>query len=107
MPKTITSLTPYTGEDVKKVRKKTGLSQNLFALAIGVTPMAVRNWEQGRVNPSGPVTLDCWILLRKMTGCWSIIYGSARKDQCLGYCFNHIGMIMGCNWGKAKKEQRW
>ena len=56
MPKTITSLTPYTGEDVKKVRKKTGVSQNLFALAIGVTPMAVRNWEQGRVNPSGPVT---------------------------------------------------
>ena len=46
-------LTKYTPERVRAVRKGTGLSQKLFALAIGVTPMAVRNWEQGRQEPSG------------------------------------------------------
>ena len=43
----------YTPERVKAVRKATGLSQNLFALAIGVTPQALRNWEQGRIVPKG------------------------------------------------------
>ena len=47
----IKTVTKYTPEHVKAVRKSTGLSQNLFALALGVTPMAVRNWEQGRGEP--------------------------------------------------------
>ncbi len=61
MPKTkkkrlIVPLTKYTPEHVKAVRASTGLSQSLFALALGVTPMTVRNWEQGRVEPKGVAT---------------------------------------------------
>lgn len=56
MGKRIAALTSYTPEHVKSVRQKTGLSQNLFALALGVTPTAVRNWERGRIEPSGAVT---------------------------------------------------
>ena len=42
--------------DKMKLSKNTGLSQSLFALALGVTPMTVRNWEQGRVEPRGVAT---------------------------------------------------
>ena len=52
----IKPLTKYDAEHVKAVRKNTGLSQSLFALALGVTPMTVRNWEQGRVEPRGVAT---------------------------------------------------
>ncbi len=52
----VTPLTKYTPEHVKAVRAGTGLSQSLFALALGVTPMTVRNWEQGRVEPKGVAT---------------------------------------------------
>lgn len=34
-------------------RSKTGLSQRNFARAIGVGISTVRNWEQGRITPSG------------------------------------------------------
>ena len=37
----IKPLTKYDAEHVKAVRKNTGLSQSLFALALGVTPMTV------------------------------------------------------------------
>lgn len=53
---TIAPLTKYTPEHVKAVRAGTGLSQSLFALALGVTPMTVRNWEQGRIEPKGVAT---------------------------------------------------
>ncbi len=56
MGKLIVPTTAYTPEHVKSVRQKTGLSQNLFALALGVTPTTVRNWERGRIEPSGAVT---------------------------------------------------
>lgn len=49
-------MTKYTPERVREIRRRTGMSQSLFALAIGVTPMAVRNWEQGRVEPKGVAT---------------------------------------------------
>ena len=52
----IKPLTKYDSEQVRAVRKSTGLSQSLFALALGVTPMTVRNWEQGRGEPKGAAT---------------------------------------------------
>ena len=54
--RTIKPLTKYTPDHVKAVRHSTGLSQSLFALALGVTPMTVRNWEQGRIEPKGVAT---------------------------------------------------
>ena len=40
--------------EVKLIREKVGLSQNRFAMLIGVSKRTLENWEQGRRHPSGP-----------------------------------------------------
>jgi len=40
--------------DVRQVRAKTGLSQLQFAALLGVSAATLRNWEQGRRQPTGP-----------------------------------------------------
>lgn len=40
--------------DVQAIRRTTGLSQNQFALLIGVSVRTLQNWEQGRRTPQGP-----------------------------------------------------
>ncbi len=39
---------------VKEIRKSTGLSQKLFCKLIDVNLGTLRNWEQGRREPTGP-----------------------------------------------------
>jgi putative transcriptional regulator len=39
---------------VKKIRQATGLSQSGFARLISVNIGTLRNWEQGRREPTGP-----------------------------------------------------
>ena len=39
---------------VKKIRKTTGLTQVQFAQHIGIELATLRNWEQGRCEPTGP-----------------------------------------------------
>lgn len=40
--------------EIKKVRQKLNISQNEFALMIGVSVRTLQNWEQGRRKPEGP-----------------------------------------------------
>ena len=40
--------------EIKNVRKKLNVSQNEFALMIGVSVRTLQNWEQGRRKPEGP-----------------------------------------------------
>jgi len=40
--------------NVRLVRAKTGLSQPQFASLLGVSTATLRNWEQGRRQPTGP-----------------------------------------------------
>lgn len=40
--------------DVRKIRKQYGLSQQKFAVLIGISVATLRNWEQGRRKPQGP-----------------------------------------------------
>jgi putative transcriptional regulator len=40
--------------EVKQIRQKTNLSQDKFARLIGVEVSTLRNWEQGRRQPTGP-----------------------------------------------------
>jgi putative transcriptional regulator len=40
--------------DVKAVRRSTGLSQANFAELLGIELSTLRNWEQGRRQPTGP-----------------------------------------------------
>lgn len=44
----------YPDPEVRSIRDRTGLSQDKFALLIGVNPATLRNWEQGRRKPTGP-----------------------------------------------------
>lgn len=39
--------------EVAAARLKTGLSQNLFAKALHISPRTLQEWEQGRREPSG------------------------------------------------------
>jgi putative transcriptional regulator len=40
--------------DIKMIREKLNVSQNEFALMIGVSVRTLQNWEQGRREPEGP-----------------------------------------------------
>ena len=40
--------------DIKKIRSELSVSQDEFALMIGVSVRTLQNWEQGRREPDGP-----------------------------------------------------
>jgi len=40
--------------EIKSVRDKLNVSQNEFAMMIGVSVRTLQNWEQGRRTPGGP-----------------------------------------------------
>lgn len=39
---------------VKEIRNTTGLTQSKFAECLGIEVSTLRNWEQGRREPTGP-----------------------------------------------------
>ena len=43
----------FTPEEIKSIRKKTGMTQVLFARYIGVSTKTVEAWEAGRNHPEG------------------------------------------------------
>ncbi len=43
-----------SGDDIVALRRFTGLTQQRFALALGISVHTLRNWEQGRRRPEGP-----------------------------------------------------
>ena len=47
---------PQTGTDidVRAIRATTGLSQSKFAELLSIEVSTLRNWEQGRRDPTGP-----------------------------------------------------
>lgn len=42
-----------TPNKIKKIRQKTNLSQNVFARLLNVSPSSVKQWEQGKRQPTG------------------------------------------------------
>ena len=50
--------------DVSAIRRKTGLSQQMFSARIGVSTGTLRNWEQGRRTPDGPARVLLAMLAR-------------------------------------------
>jgi putative transcriptional regulator len=47
-------LSTFAEPEVKAVRAKTGLTQEKFAMMVGVSKRTLENWEQGRRYPTGP-----------------------------------------------------
>lgn len=50
---TIVPVKEYNSEEIKVIRKKTGLSQRLFAGYLGVSIKTIEAWESGINHPSG------------------------------------------------------
>jgi putative transcriptional regulator len=51
--------------DVKRARKRLGLSQDSFARAFGVSASTVRKWEQGVRRPTGAARVLLRIIERR------------------------------------------
>jgi putative transcriptional regulator len=43
----------FNTNEIKQIRRKTGLSQVMFAGSMGVSPKTVEAWENGRNKPEG------------------------------------------------------
>ncbi len=52
--KSAAKVSEFPEPQVRSIREKTGLSQNRFAMLIGVSKRTLENWEQGRRHPTGP-----------------------------------------------------
>ena len=50
--------------DVRAIRVKAGMSQDLFASAYGFTIHQIRQWEQGRCRPIGAVRAYLMLIQR-------------------------------------------
>lgn len=66
---------PRFGIDVRQIRLNSKTTQQGFANMIGVPVKTLRNWEQGRRNPTGPALVlltiiqrDPWIVFDIVTG---------------------------------------
>jgi putative transcriptional regulator len=51
---TVVPVKDYSAEEVKEIRKSTGMTQKLFAEYMGVSDKTVEAWEAGTNRPSGP-----------------------------------------------------
>lgn len=45
---------PFDRLDIKHIRAKYNLTQEQFAIMLGISVRTLRNWEQGRRVPEGP-----------------------------------------------------
>lgn len=50
---TVIPVKEYQSEEIKEIRRNTGLSQKLFASYLGVSNKTVEAWERGINQPSG------------------------------------------------------
>jgi len=50
--------------DVRRVRRRLGLSQSEFAAKFGFQAATLKNWEQGRTRPDGPARVLLAVIAR-------------------------------------------
>jgi putative transcriptional regulator len=50
---TVVPVKRYSAQEVKEIRKSTGMSQRVFAEYMGVSNKTVEAWEAGKNHPSG------------------------------------------------------
>lgn len=58
------------GDDVVALRNFTGLTQQAFADALGISVHTLRNWEQNRRHPEGPALALLRIAARHPSVLW-------------------------------------
>ena len=52
----LTPIKQYSGPEVRKIRMKNNLTQNLLASYLGVSKKTVEAWEAGKNHPTGPAS---------------------------------------------------
>jgi putative transcriptional regulator len=52
----------YKGKQIKKIRSKHNLTQNMFAITLGVSKKTVEAWEANRNIPQGPAQRVLFLL---------------------------------------------
>ncbi len=55
----------FTPVDVKNIRTRTGMSQNEFASAFGISVSTLRHWERGDRTPQGPALVLLNVVARE------------------------------------------
>ena len=50
--------------DVRLIRQKLNMSQNLFCRRFGFSPETLKNWEQGKRSPTGPARILLQVIQR-------------------------------------------
>jgi putative transcriptional regulator len=50
----LTPVEPISGEQIRALREREGVSQSVFANYLNVTASLVSKWERGEKRPSGP-----------------------------------------------------
>lgn len=69
------------GEDIIALRRFAGLSQDAFAVALGISVHTLRNWEQDRRHPEGPALALLRIAARHPQVLKENLAGSARRGD--------------------------
>lgn len=59
--------------DVKNIREGYRLSQERFALLLGISVKTLRNWEQGRRAPEGPARVLLQVVARHPEAVWDVV----------------------------------
>ena len=49
----LTPVTPLSPEEIKEIRVRSQVSQNVFALYLNVSPGVISQWERGEKRPAG------------------------------------------------------
>lgn len=68
-------ISSFAEPEVKAVRAKTGLTQEKFAMMVGVSKRTLENWEQGRRHPTGPARALLKILDADPVGAMKALQG--------------------------------
>lgn len=71
----------YIGKNLKNIRKRNGITQEVLAEKLNVTRQAVSNWENGKTRPD--IDMLCEISAALETDVNEILYG--EKKQAEGY----------------------
>jgi putative transcriptional regulator len=49
----LTPIQPFTAEQIRELRKREAVSQQIFALYLGVSKDSISQWERGQKTPAG------------------------------------------------------
>ncbi|MBO3458593.1 helix-turn-helix domain-containing protein [Aetokthonos hydrillicola Thurmond2011] len=70
---------PRVSALIRELRQLTGLTQEQFAIVLGVTYTTVNRWENGRIQPSPLALKQIQAMLNEIINCSSFVQ---QRDPC-------------------------